>query len=101
MTDINRKAALERRRLLRILKDLGLPEASWKTLEPIITNVSWMKAKLDEALWKSYISGMQCILKYMPEAEAAGVDTEPRPVTVLELVKGRHSACRRSWTTTG
>ena len=52
MTDINRKAALERRRLLRILKDLGLPEASWKTLEPIITNVSWMKAKLDEIFSK-------------------------------------------------
>lgn len=125
MEDIEKRASLERRRIIRTLKKSEVPEMSRKTLEPIIENVAWMKVKLDdarelikqsnvaipydngggqkgirenplfkgyEALWKSYISGMQSIIRYLPQAEAEKADTEPAPRTVLEIIKSRHEA---------
>lgn len=49
MAGLEKRAAAERRRLSRILKNLDTSETKQKTLAPIIENVAWMKAKLDDA----------------------------------------------------
>lgn len=44
-----------------------------------------------EALWKSYMSGLEKILESIPEEERAGAAEEAgTPKTVLELVRERH-----------
>jgi hypothetical protein len=48
--------------------------------------------KAYEALWKSYISGMSYILQTLPPETAKEADTEPKPATVLEMVKSRHTS---------
>ena len=40
----------EKRRLIKLLKDAGAPEAQIKMLEPIASNVAWMKVKLDRSM---------------------------------------------------
>lgn len=119
-------ATKERRRLTKVLKDVGISEARLNTLLPLIDHTAWLKVKLDctraeisvgsvvipydngggqkglrenpafkgyEALWKTYISGMDRILAELPkeviEQEAKKIE-EPR--TVLQMVRARHMA---------
>ena len=44
-----------------------------------------------EALWKSYMAGLEKILEELPEEErASAADVADAPKTVLELVRERH-----------
>lgn len=102
----------EKRRLIKLLKDAGAPEAQIKMLDPVASNVAWMKVKLDrsmemlegqpvtsqgfkqyEQLWKAYMQGMNKILEVLPK-EKAKIETEKEeekaPANVLELVRLRH-----------
>lgn len=49
-TDIEKKAKKEIKKLRKILTNLKISEEKIQLLEPIITNSSWMKIKLDEAI---------------------------------------------------
>ena len=92
-------------------------------LEPIISNVAFMKAKLEEAirqlakepltveydngggqhgerenpkfrayeaLWKSYMLGMDKILAILPPDAARDEELPQSPKTVLEIIRERH-----------
>ena len=46
-----------------------------------------------EALWKSYMSGMDKIISCLPaEAETNAVDADAQPKTVLDMIRARHAA---------
>lgn len=54
MTDTELKAIAddEKKRITAILKEAETSQRRMETLKPIIKNVSWMKAKLDDAMEK-------------------------------------------------
>ncbi len=49
MADIEKNAAKEKLRLIRILKAAEVSQNRMEILKPTIENVAWMKAKLDDA----------------------------------------------------
>lgn len=122
--ELRQRADEEKNRIVGILTEAGISERRMRMLGPVIDNVSWMKAKLDdsrmliknsnivvpydngggqkgirenpafrgyEALWKSYMQGMNRILDTLPEEEAKTLDYEDmKPQSVLSLVRDRH-----------
>lgn len=122
--ELRQRADEEKNRIVGILTEAGISERRMQMLGPVIDNVSWMKAKLDdsrqliknsnivvpydngggqkgirenpafrgyEALWKSYMQGMNRILDTLPEEEAKALDYEDmKPQSVLSLVRDRH-----------
>lgn len=44
-----------------------------------------------EALWKSYMSGMEKIFSLLPEEVAEVQEVEEKPKTVLELIQAKHN----------
>lgn len=122
--ELRQRADEEKNRIVGILTEAGISERRMQMLGPVIENVSWMKAKLDdsraliknsnivvpydngggqkgirenpafrgyEALWKSYMQGMNRILDTLPEEEAKTLDYEDmKPQSVLSLVRDRH-----------
>ena len=122
--ELRQRADEEKNRIVGILTEAGISERRMQMLGPVIDNVSWMKAKLDdsraliknsnivvpydngggqkgirenpafrgyEALWKSYMQGMNRILDTLPEEEAKTLDYEDmKPQSVLSLVRDRH-----------
>ena len=47
--DLQFRATEEKNRITAILNDAGISERRMQTLAPIIENVSWMRAKLDDS----------------------------------------------------
>lgn len=123
-TEIKKRAAEERKRIIKVLNGVGISTHRMQLLDPVITNTAWMKAKLDdareaiktsnivisydngggqkgirenplfkgyEALWKSYMTGMNRIIDCLPE-EVAQIedDSIERPKTTLELLRDKH-----------
>ena len=122
--ELRQRADEEKNRIVGILTEAGISERRMQMLGPVIENVSWMKAKLDdsraliknsnivvpydngggqkgirenpafrgyEALWKSYMQGMNRVLDTLPEEEAKTLDYEDmKPQSVLSLVRDRH-----------
>ena len=125
MDTLATRALEEKNRITAILNDAGISERRMQTLAPIIENVSWMRAKLDdsrsliknsnivvpydngggqkgirenpafkgyEALWKAYMQGMNRILDTLPpEAIQEATETEIKPATVLDTIRGKHN----------
>lgn len=125
MDTLATRATEEKNRITAILNDAGISERRMQTLAPIIENVSWMRAKLDdsrqliknsnivvpydngggqkgirenpafkgyEALWKAYMQGMNRILDTLPpEVAQEATETEIKPVTVLDTIRGKHN----------
>ena len=123
--ELRARAEKEQNRITRILIDAGISERRMQTLAPIIENVSWMRAKLDdsrqliknsnivvpydngggqkgirenpafkgyEALWKAYMQGMNRILDTLPpEVVQEATETEIKPATVLDTIRGKHN----------
>ena len=123
--ELRARAEEEQNRITRILNDAGISERRMQTLAPIIENVSWMRAKLDdsrqliknsnivvpynngggqkgirenpafkgyEALWKAYMQGMNRILDTLPpEVIQEATETEIKPATVLDTIRGKHN----------
>lgn len=117
---IKRTATVEANRLRQLLFDCGVSEARVDALGTVIDETAWMKAKLTEtrqnikstqvvipdgkgsikenplykgyeALWKSYLSGMDRIIAEVPkpkaEQEAENVE---KPKTMLQLIREKH-----------
>ncbi len=117
---IKRTATVEANRLRQLLFDCGVSEARVDALGTVIDETAWMKAKLTEtrqnikstqvaipdgkgsikenplykgyeALWKSYLSGMDRIIAEIPkpkaEEEAENVE---KPKTMLQLIREKH-----------
>lgn len=123
--ELRARAEQEQNRITRILNDAGISKRRMQTLAPIIENVSWMRAKLDdsrsliknsnivvpydngggqkgirenpafkgyEALWKAYMQGMNRILDTLPpDAIQEATETEIKPATVLDTIRGKHN----------
>ena len=120
--EIEKRSAAERRKLTRFLSKNGMDEEKIKSSDPVILNVSWMKAKLDdartaigedgitvaydngggqtgvrenpafrayEALWKTYLSGLDVLLKLLPEQAEQEQVAELKPASALALVTSR------------
>lgn len=120
--EIEKRSAAERRKLTRFLSKNGMDEEKIKSIDPVILNVSWMKAKLDdarahigedgitveydngggqtgvrenpafrayEALWKTYLSGLDVLLKLLPEQAEQEQVAELKPASALALVTSR------------
>lgn len=120
--EIEKRSAAERRKLTRFLSKNGMNEEKIKSIDPVILNVSWMKAKLDdartaigedgitvaydngggqtgvrenpafrayEALWKTYLSGLDVLLKLLPEQAEQEQVAELKPASALALVTSR------------
>ena len=120
--EIEKRSAAERRKLTRFLSKNGMDEEKIKSIDPVILNVSWMKAKLDdartaigedgitvaydngggqtgvrenpafrayEALWKTYLSGLDVLLKLLPEQAEQEPVAELKPASALALVTRR------------
>lgn len=122
--EIKKRAAEERKRIVKVLNGVGISAYRMQLLDPVITNTAWMKAKLDdareaiktsnivisydngggqkgirenplfkgyEALWKSYMHGMNRILDSLPP-EIVQTETEniEKPQTTLELIRNKH-----------
>ena len=120
--EIEKRSAAERRKLTRFLSKNGMDEEKIKSIDPVILNVSWMKAKLDdarahigedgitveydngggqtgvrenpafrayEALWKTYLSGLDVLLKLLPEQAEQEQVAELKPASALALVTNR------------
>ena len=49
MDTLATRATEEKNRITTILNDAGISERRMQTLAPIIENVSWMRAKLDDS----------------------------------------------------
>lgn len=47
--EIKKRTAVEVRKLVKLLKDSGVPESKIRCLEPTVQNLAWMKVKLDDA----------------------------------------------------
>lgn len=121
-TRSDRLSASERRKLIKFLEKNGLEKEKITALNPVITNVSWMKVKLDdarehigdegitveydngggqtgvrenpafrayEALWKTYLSGLDALLKQLPAQMEPEQLAEVTPVSPLAVVQGR------------
>lgn len=123
--DLKARADAEHDRITTILNDAGISDRRMQTLAPIIENVSWMRAKLDdsrqliknsnivvpydngggqkgirenpafkgyESLWKAYMQGMNRILDTLPpEVIQEATETEIKPATVLDTIRGKHN----------
>lgn len=122
--EIKARAAEEQDRIIEILNSAGVSDKRMRTLEPVILNTAWMKAKLDdameaiknsniviaydngggqkgirenplfkgyEALWKSYMLGMNKILDSLPpEAVRTEITEESKPQNVLSIIRAKH-----------
>ena len=113
----------EQRKISREIKKANISEHKMKVIDPVITNVAFMKVKLDEvrdqvkhetitveydngggqkgirenpifkayeALWKSYMLGMDKILSVIPEEQKRELAEEAeqiKPQTVLDIVR--------------
>lgn len=47
--ETRKRTAAEVRKLVKLLKESGVPETKIKCLEPTVQNLAWMKVKLDDA----------------------------------------------------
>ena len=115
--EIAKRSAAERRKLAKFLAKNGLNDEKIKSLDPVILNVSWMKSKLDdareaigeegitveydngvrenpafrayEALWKTYLSGLDMLIKLLPVEVPQEQISDIKPTSVLTLVQNR------------
>jgi hypothetical protein len=120
--EIAKRTDAECRKLAKFLAKNGLDNKKIKSLDPVISNVSWMKSKLDdareaigeegitveydngggqsgvrenpafrayEALWKTYLSGLDMLIKLLPVEVPQEQISDIKPTSVLTLVQNR------------
>ena len=73
--DLKARADAEHDRITRILNDAGISERRMQTLAPIIENVSWMRAKLDDS--RSLIKNSNIVVPYDNGGGQKGIRENP------------------------
>ena len=74
-SDIQKRAEKERRRLAKILKDAEVSKARQDALADVVTNVAWMKVKLDDA--RAAIKTAQIAITYDNGGGQKGIRGNP------------------------
>lgn len=73
--ELKARARKEKARIKRLLKQAKTPAEKMKMLEPVIENVSWMKAKLEDTT--EQIKNGQIVIKYNNGGGQTGVRESP------------------------
>lgn len=73
--NLKRAATKEKNRLKKLLKDADVSQARQKTLEPVIENLSWMKAKLDDT--REIIKSSHVVMPYDNGGGQKGIRANP------------------------
>lgn len=75
MDTLATRATEEKNRITAILNDAGISERRMQTLAPIIENVSWMRAKLDDS--RSLIKNSNIVVPYDNGGGQKGIRENP------------------------
>ena len=75
MDTLATRATEEKNRITAILNDAGISERRMQTLMPIIENVSWMKAKLDDS--RALIKNSNIVVPYDNGGGQKGIRENP------------------------
>lgn len=73
--EIKARAAEEQDRIIEILNSAGVSDKRMRTLEPVILNTSWMKAKLDDA--REAIKNSNIVISYDNGGGQKGIRENP------------------------
>ena len=73
--ELRARAEEEQNRITRILNDAGISERRMQTLAPIIENVSWMRAKLDDS--RQLIKNSNIVVPYDNGGGQKGIRENP------------------------
>lgn len=73
--DLKARADAEHDRITAILNDAGISERRMQTLAPIIENVSWMRAKLDDS--RQLIKNSNIVVPYNNGGGQKGIRENP------------------------
>ena len=73
--DLKARADAEHDRITAILNDAGISERRMQTLAPIIENVSWMRAKLDDS--RQLIKNSNIVVPYDNGGGQKGIRENP------------------------
>ena len=74
-TEIKERAEEEQDRITDILKSAGVSDKRMRTLEPVILNTAWMKAKLDDA--REAIKNSNIVISYDNGGGQKGIRENP------------------------
>ena len=74
-TEIKARAEEEQDRIIEILNSAGVSDKRMRTLEPVILNTSWMKAKLDDA--REAIKNSNIVISYDNGGGQKGIRENP------------------------
>lgn len=74
-TELKARADEEKNRIVDILTEAGISDRRMQTLAPIIENVSWMKAKLDDS--RALIKNSNIVVPYDNGGGQKGIRENP------------------------
>ena len=74
-TDLKARATEEKKRITAILKDAGISQRRMDMLKPVIENVSWMRAKLDDS--RDLIKSSNIVMPYDNGGGQRGIRENP------------------------
>ena len=74
-TDLKARASEEKKRIIAILKDAGISKRRMDMLKPVIENVSWMRAKLDDS--RELIKNSNIVMPYDNGGGQKGIRENP------------------------
>ena len=74
-TDLKARANEEKKRITAILKDAGISKRRMDMLKPVIENVSWMRAKLDDS--RDLIKNSNIVMPYDNGGGQKGIRENP------------------------
>lgn len=73
--EIKKRAAEERKRIVKVLNGVGISAHRMQLLDPVITNTAWMKAKLDDA--REAIKTSNIVISYDNGGGQKGIRENP------------------------
>ena len=74
-TELKARANEEKKRIIAILKDAGISKRRMDMLKPVIENVSWMRAKLDDS--RDLIKNSNIVMPYDNGGGQRGIRENP------------------------
>lgn len=74
-TDLKARASEEKKRIIAILKDAGISKKRMEMLKPVIENVAWMRAKLDDS--RDLIKNSNIVMPYDNGGGQKGIRENP------------------------